>query len=87
MPAITLSDEAQRAFPFSVRPLEVAQAISSGPGRSALALITEPNVEGMVPSTKNLSKISEYGLWQYSNRGNCARQSFLGCNYYWRMPM
>ena len=46
MPVITVPDEAQNVF-FPVRPLEVAQAISQGLGRSALALITELNVEGM----------------------------------------
>jgi hypothetical protein len=56
MPVITLSDEAQRAFPFPARPLEVAQAISSGPGRSALALITELNVEGMLPPRRICQK-------------------------------
>ena len=37
MPVITLPDEAQRAFPSPVSALEVAQAISPGLARSALA--------------------------------------------------
>ena len=37
MPVITLPDEAQRAFPSPVSALEVAQAISPGLARRALA--------------------------------------------------